>query len=248
MTGYDPAAYGEAWARAYDPLHRLPETRQAVETLAGLAGGGRVLEFGAGTGRLALPLAARGLDVHGIEASQAMIAALRAKPGGRQLPLTQGDFTRARVEGTFTLVVLAFHTLFSLPSQDLQVRCFASAAAHLGPGGRFVVEASVPRAVMFEGAETVRVDTEPAELSLEPTVQRHDPVAQRLDAGYLYLGEGGPVVLPVEIRYAWPSEIDLMARLAGMALEYRWADWSRGAFTASSPRHVSVYRLPAAGA
>lgn len=244
MSGYDPAAYGDAWAGAYDSLHRLPDTDTAVRTLADLAGGGRVLELGAGTGRLALPLAARGLDVHAVEASAAMIARLRGKPGGRDLPVTQGDLTDVRVAGGFSLVVLAFHTLFNLPTQELQVRCFANAAAHLVPGGRFAVEASVPHRVMVDGAETVRLGDGPAAPG-EPAVQRHDPLAQRVDFAYLYLGGGEPVLLPVTIRYAWPSEVDLMARLAGMTLEARWSDWSRRPFTASSQRHVSVYRTAA---
>jgi SAM-dependent methyltransferase len=242
MSGYDPAAYGDAWAEIYDRVHQSPELDATVSLLADLAAGGRVLEFGAGTGRLVLPLRERGLEVHGIEASEAMLARMRTKPGGADLPLTLGDFTTVRVEGSFSLVVLAFHALFNLPTQQAQVGCFRNAAAHLVAGGRFVVEASVPKLVMFEGAETVAFDGDGVAGDARPALQRHDPVQQRMESVYLYVGAGDPVLLPITIRYAWPSEIDLMARLAGLELEARWADWRQAPFIAASARHISVYR------
>lgn len=245
MGAYDPAAYGDAWADVYDRLHaHVDDADEVVDALARLAGDGPVLEFGVGTGRLALPLAARGVEVHGVDASQAMLDRLRAKPGGDQLTVTRADFAAVRLDRTFCLVVLAFNTLFNLPTQEAQVRCFERAAAHLRPGGRFVVEAFVPDLRRFEGNQAVRADDVHADQATL-TLERHDPVAQAVTSVHLHASEDGLRFLPVPIRYAWPSELDLMARLAGLGLEHRWSDWAGSAFTAASTAHVSVYRRPA---
>lgn len=237
------AEYGDQWAAVYDRTHMRSqaETDEAVEALARLARGGRVLELGIGTGRLALPLAARGLEVHGIDASEAMVAHLRAKPGGDAIPVLIGDFADADADGRFDLVVLAFSTLFNLATQDAQCRCFANAARHLTKDGAFVIEAFVPDMRRFDGDQTVRaLDVEDLHVVLEVT--RHDPVAQQMRSARLVIDdEVGIQVLPVKIRYAWPSEIDLMARLAGLELAERWGGWSGEPLTRDSRSHVSVY-------
>ncbi|MGH8898620.1 MAG: class I SAM-dependent DNA methyltransferase [Egibacteraceae bacterium] len=242
--GWGAAEYGDQWAAVYDriPMRSQAETDEAVEALARLAGGGRVLELGIGTGRLALPLAARGLDVHGIDASEAMVAQLRAKPGGDAVPVVIGDFADACADGPFDLVVLAFNTLFNLPTQGAQCRCFANAARHLTEGGAFVIEAFVPDMRRFDGDQAVRaLDVEDLHVVLQ--VSRHDPVTQQILGARVVIDDGAGVrVLPLKIRYAWPSEIDLMARLAGLDLAERWGGWSGEPFTRDSKSHVSVYR------
>jgi SAM-dependent methyltransferase len=241
MTHWRPEEYGEAWADVYDRVHdqRL-NTDEAVEALARVAGGGRVLEFGIGTGRLALPLAARGLQVHGIEASEAMVARLRAKPGGERLPVVMGDFAEVRAEGQFDLVVLAFNTLFSLPSQDAQCRCFVNAAQHLTPRGAFVIEAFVPDLRRFYDDQAVRAG-EPYDQNVVLEIERHDPLTQRVTSAQVVIDERVQS-RTIKIRYAWPSEIDLMARLAGLELAERWGGWSGEPFTRESSTHISCYR------
>lgn len=244
MRVWGAAEYGDQWAVVYDRIFAAkPETEETVEALTRLAGGGRVLEFGIGTGRLALPLAARGLEVHGIDASEAMVARLRAKPGGEAIPVVIGDFADTKAEGRFDLVVLAFNTLFSLPTQEAQCRCVANAAAHLTDRGLFAVEAFVPDLRRFYDDQSVRaLDIEDAHVVLE--LGRHDPVTQQvLGARVIVHDEAGIQTLRVKIRYAWPSEIDLMARLAGLELAERWDGWSGQPFTRDSTTHVSVYRL-----
>jgi SAM-dependent methyltransferase len=240
---WGPEEYGEAWADVYDRVHAEgPDTDAEVEALVRLAAGGRVLEFGIGTGRLALPLAASGLEVHGIDASQAMVARLRAKPGGERIPVVIGDFADARAEGRFDLVLLAFNTLFNLPSQDAQCRCFANAAAHLTPRGVFVVDAFVPDLRRFHDDQAVRAADLGSDRNVVLEVARHDPVTQRIVSARVVI-DRGVETRTMKIRYAWPSEIDLMARLAGLELAERWGGWSGEPFTRDSPSHVSVYRL-----
>jgi SAM-dependent methyltransferase len=214
-------------------------TRQAVDTLAELAAGGRVLELAIGTGRLALPLAARGLAVHGIDASEAMVAKMREKHLGASIPVTIGDIAEIAVAGSFDLVVLAFNTLFNLTTQDDQVRCFQNAARHLAEGGVFVVEAFVPEPQSRQSVRAEHLTTDAA--VLEASI--HDPVRQTVLYQYIVFGDGGARLYPVPMRYAWPSEMDLMARLAGLALRERWGAWDRSPFTAESKSHVSVYGL-----
>jgi len=241
MRDWRSEEYGDQWAPVYDLIHeRRPGTPEAVEALARLASGGRVLEFGIGTGRLALPLAARGVEVHGIDASEAMVAQLRAKPGGDQIPVVIGDFAHARADGGFAVVLLAFNTLFALPSQNAQCACFVNAARHLTEHGTFVVEAFVPDLKRFQDDQTVRaMEVETGNTLLE--VSRHDPVSQQI-RGKIVALEDGLRTLSVDLRYAWPAEIDLMARLAGLGLAERWGGWTGEPFIRESTSHISIYR------
>ncbi|MDQ4029538.1 MAG: class I SAM-dependent methyltransferase, partial [Actinomycetota bacterium] len=214
----------------------------AVEALAALAGAGPALELAIGTGRVALPLAERGVQVHGIDVSEAMVERLRAKPGGDRIPVTIGDFADVAVVGRFSLVFVAFNTFFALASQQDQVRCFRNVAARLAEGGVFALEGFVPDVARFQRHQSVsapRVELDVVMLD----VSRHDPVAQRIDAQHVVINPAGIRLQPVHLRYAWPAELDLMAQLAGMRLRERWGDWERGPFTADSGRHVSVYEL-----
>ena len=244
MTDYLAATYGDRIAEVYDELYELAEeTDAAVELVTELAAGGPVLELGIGTGRLALPLARRGLPVAGIDASEAMVAKLRLKPGGDAIALTVGDFADVAVDGPFRLVVVVFNTFFALLTQDEQLRCMTNAAARLEPGGRFLIEAFVPDLTRFDrGQRTAseRIGTDLVELE----VSTHDVSRQHVTSAHVLLRESGTRIYPVQIRYCWPSELDLMARLAGLELEHRWADWRRTPFTASSTGHVSVWRRP----
>jgi SAM-dependent methyltransferase len=242
MENYGSATYGDAIADVYDQGLDLPsDTEEAVAFLAAKARGGRVLELGIGTGRIALPLAARGLEVHGIDASERMVERLRAKPGGADIPVTIADFAEVGVPGSFALVLVVFNTFFALLSQEDQVRCFAGVAARLAPGGAFVIEAFVPDPGRFDNGqrvETRRVGVD--EVFLEASM--HDPVQQRVRAQHVILDQRGARFYPVRLRYAWPAELDLMARLAGLALTERYSGWRGEPFTATSARHVSVYR------
>lgn len=242
MVDHDPQLYGAKIAGDYDALYEgLLDTGAAVECLAALAGDGPVLEFGIGTGRLALGLVERGLTVHGIESSPEMVAQLRRKPGGDLPDVTVGDFTSTRLAETFPLAVLALNTIFALPTQDAQVECFGNASAHLRAGGRFVIEAWVPDPTRFAGGSAVMVRRLAVDhVSLD--VASLDPVSQRMTTTQVSFRDGDVRLYPANHRYAWPSELDLMARLAGMRLEHRWSGWDRAPFTATSGGHVSVYR------
>src|SRR6185436_18280930 len=183
----------------------------------------------------------RGTPVHGIDASEAMVQRLRDKPGGAALPVTIGDFTDVAIDGgPYALIYVVFSTIFGLPTQDAQVACFRNTAAQLALGGVFVVEAFVPDVARFDRLQRVhvhRIEPGRADVSLS----RHDPVAQQITSQHVTLTDGSVRLLPVEIRYAWPSELDLMARLAGLRLRARYGDWQCGRFTATSPTHVSIY-------
>lgn len=209
-----------------------------VDLLAGLADGKPALELAVGTGRVAIPLAGRGVHVHGIELSEAMVAQLKAKPGGAAVDVTVGDMTSARVEGRFWLAYLVFNTIGNVASQDDQVAVFENAAAHLVPGGRFVVEVGVPQLRRLPVGDRFVVFDHSAE---HVGVDEYD-VATQLAWSHHYSRDGDGFrkgTLPY--RYVWPSELDLMARIAGMRLEHRWADWDRSEFTGESPQHVSVW-------
>lgn len=239
MEGYGKETYGAEWAAEYDEIFAEAPSAM-IDLLTELGQGGRVLELAIGTGRIALPLAARGVDVTGIDISDEMIARLRAKPGGDRIPVTMGDFADVGVDGTFRLVYLAFNTLFGLADQEEQVRCFANVAAHLEPGGRFVIEAFVPDVSRFDrgqrvSANSIRLDRVAFEVS------KHYPEQQRIDVQVIQVTETGINLLPVAIRYAWPSEIDLMARLAALNLESRFGGWDRRTFGADSVSHISIY-------
>jgi len=241
MSGTDPARYGQLWAAVYDELHSFLDPSAAVALLSELAAGGPALELGIGTGRVAIPLAARGTLVHGIDASEAMVQRLREKAGGAAIPVTIGDFTDVAVDGgSYTLVYIVFSTIFGLMTQDAQVACFRNVAARLSAGGVFVVEAFVPDVARFDRLQRVHVNRiEPGRADV--SLSRHDPVAQQITSQHVTLTDGSVRLLPVEVRYAWPSELDLMARLAGLRLRERYGDWQRGRFTATSPTHVSIY-------
>jgi SAM-dependent methyltransferase len=241
VDSYGPPTYGDRIADRYDEWFGMPQdTPDAVAFLAEAAGGGPVLELAIGTGRLGLPLAERGLEVHGIDASEAMVARLRAKPGGERIPVTMGDFAEVGVEGSYRLIFVAFNTFFALPTQEEQVRCFANVAAHLAPGGAFVIEAFVPDLARFDRGQRVaaqRVDADGVVLE----VSTHDAAEQRTNSMHVVLQEEGVRMYPVQIRYAYPPELDLMARLAGLRLRARWGGWRREPYSAASERHVSVY-------
>jgi SAM-dependent methyltransferase len=241
MQDYGPETYGDRIASVYDSLYEDHlDTDAAVDALARLAGPGPVLELAIGTGRLAVPLAQRGVDISGIDASDEMVARLRAKPSGADIPVTMGDFAAVDVEGTFSLIFVAFNTLFALLTQDDQVRCFQNVAAHLADGGRFVVEAFVPDLDRFDRGQRVNVaavDLDRVDLD----VSRHDSVAQRVDSQHIFVTEDGIKLAPVSLRYASPSELDLMARLAGLELQERWGSWHGEPFTDRSTDHISIY-------
>ena len=230
----EAAVYDELAADMFDPAVVAP----VVETLADLAGRGRALEFGVGTGRIALPLAERGVRVSGIDASEAMVARLRAKPGGEEIDVTIGDFATTRVDGQFSLVYLVFNTIFNLITQDEQVACFQNAAAHLEAGGHFVVELTVPDLQRLPpGQDITVIGVDARAMSFDV----YDVVTQRLTSHHFVLTGERIGSYPVEGRYAWPAELDLMARLAGLSLRERWGGWKREPFTSVSRSHVSVY-------
>jgi SAM-dependent methyltransferase len=213
----------------------------AVDFLAAIADGGPVLEFGSGTGRVALPLAERGLEVRGIELSQAMVEKMREKPGGDEVDVAIGDFSTTTVEGSFRLVFVVWNTITNLVTQQAQVACFRNAAAHLASGGRFVVEVFVPslqrlpvgdRFQVFHGSESYW------------GIDEIDVVTQQATSHHLEIVDGKVDRLSVPYRYVWPSELDLMAELAGLTLEDRYGGWQRQPFTAESTDHVSVWRKP----
>jgi hypothetical protein len=232
--------FGEQVAARYDKTGGVfaPEAiAPTVDTLAELAGDGAALEFAIGTGRIALPLSER-TRVVGIDSSEAMLARLRDKPGAERIQAQTGDMASTRVEGEFSLVYLVFNTIFNLTTQDGQVACFENAAAHLDTGGRFVIEAIVPPLQRLPLGQTVLpIRADPDGMSYSVI----DTVTQRLSNRHYEFEDGKVLSNPIELRYVWPAELDLMARLVGMRLEHRWADWRREPFTALSPSHVSVY-------
>ena len=243
MNEYLASTYGDRIADQYDFMHPAID-QAAIDLLEELASGGPVLELGIGTGRIALPLADRGVKVQGVDASGAMVARLRAKPGGQDIPVTIADFREFDLGEKFTLIFVAFNTIFALQTQEEQVECFRTVARHLEPGGCFLIEAFVPDLTRFDldqRASVRSLDSSSAMLELS----RHDPVAQRVDSQLVHVSSSGLQLYPVRLRYAWPSELDLMARLAGLALLHRWANWQREAFGATSGFHVSVYRREA---
>jgi SAM-dependent methyltransferase len=230
------ARYDGADGEMFSPARLDP----CVDALASLAGGGPALEFAVGTGRVALPLSARGVPVSGIELSPHMAAKLRAKAGAGAVPVTIGDMTTTRVDGEFTLVYLVYNTIENVTSQDEQVAVFANAARHLAPGGRFVVEVEVPSLVGLPAGQRGRVfDLSPEHVGVDT---HDDPVGQLLSSHHWTLVDGRWVLDSGQYRYVWPSELDLMARLAGLRLEHRWAGWDRSPFAADSGSQVAVYR------
>jgi SAM-dependent methyltransferase len=228
------ARYDESGAEMFDSAVVDP----AVDLLAEIAGGGRALELGIGTGRIALPLARRGVPVHGIELSQAMVARLRAKPGGEEIGVTIGDFATTTVDGTFSVAYLVFNTIMNLTTQASQVACFRNVAAHLEPGGCFVIEVGVPGLRRLPPGETIHA------FHVSETrwgIDEYDVVNQGLTSHHFEIVDGRAERFSVPFRYAWPSELDLMAQLAGMRLRDRSGGWKREPFTSESGKHISVW-------
>jgi len=240
---YGPSTYGDRIAGVYDEWFGLPtDTDQAVEFLAGVAGNGPVLELGIGTGRIALPLVERGIEVHGVDASQAMVARLREKPGGDRITVSVGNFADVGelVDGAFRLVFVVFNTFFGLLTQDDQVRCFEGVARHLADGDVFLMQAFVPDLTRFDRGQRVEaMDVGTDIVHLEAS--RYDPVNQRVTSQHMVVEEGRTRLFPVSLRFAFPSELDLMARLAGLRLRERWGGWDRRPFDSSSQQHISVW-------
>jgi SAM-dependent methyltransferase len=225
----------------YDDHHKQMDPGPAVEFLAALAGDGQVLELAIGTGRVALPLAARGIRVEGVDASASMVDRLRAKPGGKSIPVTMGDMAQVAVNGSFRLVYLVFNTLFGLLSQERQAECFGNVARVLEPGGMFVIECFVPDVARFDHDQRVQARSVTEDLAVIE-VSRHDKVQQRVTTQMIMLDSQGMQLRPVAIRYSWPTELDLMADRAGLRLAERYADWDRRPFASASSSHISVYQ------
>lgn len=241
MEGFDETTFGILNAEDCDALHDPGTTAESVALISELAGQGRILELAIGTGRMALPLVALGHDVSGIEGSPLMVEKLRAKPGGQAIEVVIGDFADVAIDGPFDHVFLVFNTFFNLLSQEAQVRCFANVAQRLTEGGTFLVETFVPDHSGF--ADDQRVQTKRLDMTtvwLEAAL--HDPVRQLLEFQRIRITQDGVRMVPLPMRYAWPSEMDLMARLAGLSLRDRWGGWDRRPFDASSKMHVSVYQ------
>jgi SAM-dependent methyltransferase len=233
------ARYDESSPEMFEPAVVDP----AVDFLVELAGNGRALELAIGTGRIALPLSQRGVPVHGIDMSNAMVARLRTKPGGADIGVTIGDFTTTTVDGTFSVAYLVFNTISNLTTQAAQVACFRNVAAHLAPGGCFVIEVGIPRLQQLPPGETLL-----ANYVGETTwgFDEYDVARQGLVSHHFRSIDGQVERNSVPFRYTWPSELDLMAKLAGMRLRERWSGWKREPFTSNSDKHVSVWEKPAA--
>ena len=230
------ASYDESEAADFEPAVVDP----AVDLLVELAEGGRALELGIGTGRIALPLARRGVPVHGIDLSKAMVARLRAKPDGEDIGVTIGDLATTAVDGSFSLVYLLCNTIMNLTTQAAQVTCFRNAAAHLEPGGCFVIHVMIPELRRLPPGETFHV------FAGDETawgIDEYDLANQGLVSHHLELVDGRLEPFSIPFRYVWPAELDLMAELAGMTLRERWGGWKREPFTSESRSHVSVWGL-----
>ncbi len=231
------AKYDESSDEMFDPEAVDP----VVDFLLELAGDGRALELGIGTGRIALPLARRGVPVHGIDLSEAMVARLRAKPGGGDIGITIGDFATTPVEGSFSIAYLVYNTIMNLTTQAAQVACFRNVAAHLEPGGCFVIEVGVPGLQRLPPGETYVV------FDFSEThwgIDEYDVARQGLVSHHFQAVDGKIERSSGPFRYVWPSELDLMAELAGMRLRERWGGWKREPFTSDSRKHVSIWEKP----
>ena len=240
---HDDGYFGEQVADTYDEssaeMFEPSVIDPMVDVLAELAGGVRALELGIGTGRVALPLAARGVPVHGIELSRAMVARLRAKPGSDAIGVTIGDFATTKVDGMYSVAYLVFNTIMNLTTQDLQVACFENVAAHLEPGGCFVIEVMVPDLRKLPaGQDVVPFHTSPTRWAYD----LYDVATQQMSSNYITVAEGRGEFRTFPFRYVWPAELDLMARMAGLRLRDRWEGWARQPFTSESDQHVSVWQ------
>jgi SAM-dependent methyltransferase len=234
--------FGERIAASYDEsavdMFEVDVVQPAVDLLADLAGGGRALELGIGTGRIGLPLALRGIPVHGIELSRAMVARLRDKPGGDAIGVTIGDFATTAVDGTFSVAYLVFNTIMNLTTQAAQVACFRNVAAHLEPGGCFVIEVAVPDLrILPHGQTVVPFHVSPTRWAFDV----YDVATQAMSSNYVEVVEGRGEYRTIPFRYVWPAELDLMAQLAGLRRRERWSGWGREPFTSESRQHVSIW-------
>jgi SAM-dependent methyltransferase len=243
MDQYKPEmSFGDSVAEGYDKGAIRGDEEATVAFLEQLAQGGRVLELAIGTGRIAIPLAARGIHVDGIDFSPSMIAKLRTTPGGNKLTITVGNFADVAVPEPYDLIYVIFNTFFNLLTQDEQVRCFENVAAHLTEKGIFVIEGGVPtefcrlKRNQYVDLEDIEVD------KVRLDMARYNPITQVLEESHITLSSKGVQLSPIVTRYAWPSELDLMARIAGLHLQERWANWNREPMTASSKNCISVYR------
>ena len=242
--GYGPSTYGDRIADAYDEryLSRFADdTDRAVSFLKQLAGDGPALELGVGTGRIAIPLSQAGVEVHGIDMSEAMVSKMRSKPGGEAIHVTIGNFGDFDLPTRFRAIYVVFNTFFGLLTQDEQISCFGAIARHLSEDGVFVMQAFVPDVTRFD-VHNQRISVEAVgtdEVSIETST--HDPFEQRTDSAYVVLGGRGVQFYPVKLRYAYVSELDLMARIAGLAVRERWAGWQREPYPGATWMHVTVW-------
>jgi SAM-dependent methyltransferase len=242
MNDYGPETYGERIADVYDDwFAHLGDAEEQADLLAELAGGGPALELGIGTGRVALPLAARGVEVHGIDASPAIVAKLRLKPGGDAIPVTIGDMADVPVDRKFALIFVVFNTFFMLTSQEAQLRCLRNVVSHLAPDGRFFIHAFVPDTTRMEHGQKLSVgDMRVDRVRLDAT--RFDVATQRIDTTQVRITEQGIRLVYAQMRFAYVPELDVMAQLAGLTLEHRWSTFDKQPFTSESAFAASVYR------
>ena len=242
MKEYSESTYGERIAEVYDQWFSDFD-QSCLSTLVELSQGGRALELGIGTGRIALPLHDAGIEVHGIDASQAMLAKLKAKPGGESIQVTLGNFADVDVDEHFDLIFVVFNTFFALFTQEEQIRCFNNSAGRLTPNGVFLIEAFLPDMARFVDNQVVKViASDDNSVRLEAT--QVDMITQQTNSKQIHLSEEGIRMYPVKVRYAWPSELDLMARLAGLSLQHRWGTWLKDDLTKESGKLISVYGHP----
>jgi SAM-dependent methyltransferase len=239
MDYYEEKTYGDRVAGVYDQWYSDFEAA-AISTLADLAGKGKALELGIGTGRIAIPLLKAGVNVQGIDISESMVAKLKAKPGGDKIPVTFGNFVDVEVGGKYSLIYIVFNTFFSPLTQEEQVRCFRNVASHLEAGGVFVIEAFVPDMARFIAGQTTRViKLGDNELQIDASLVEMDK--QLISSQHVIITDHGTRFYPVKIRYAWPSEMDLMAQLSALQLRERWSNWEKAYFNAQSKMHISIY-------
>lgn len=239
MSEYKDDTYGELIANVYDAWYAEVDP-QMLEMLTRLAGGGKALELGIGTGRVAIPLAKSGIKMYGIDASPAMLDKMKAKPSSDQVKLHQGSFVNIPFTENFDLVYVVFNTIFALLTQEEQVQCFQSVADHLESKGLFTLEAFIPDLSRFQGGQTVRaIQLESQQARLDASMI--DPIRQVITSQHIAMDSQQIQINPVKLRYIWPSEMDLMARLAGLKLLHRWGNWDQSPFTRISNKHISVY-------
>ena len=241
MDEYNFETYGERIAGIYDEWYSEFDSA-AISALAELAQGGKVLELGIGTGRIAIPLHNAGVKLQGIDISASMVDKLHAKPGGEKIKVRMGNFADVNIPGKFSLIYIVFNTFFQLLTQDEQIRCFRNVSEHLQPEGLFLIEAFVPDMTRFTDGQAMRVGLV-GDNQVEIDVSQHEADKQLVVSQHVLLTEQGTHLFPVKIRYAWPTELDLMARLAQLQLRERWGNWSKAPFTADSVKHISIYQI-----